>query len=313
MGGQARCGRTVNKVALVFFDNNTFRVNTLPKAADSFFDPGVVQERIANYGTTSPLGACTFSGWGGSEMVFFWDRNGPMITDGNVFDSAVENIDVATVPASSLSTVVCIDNPVRYRVEVTYLDADGDYRRLDFYYDSSKITQERGFPELIWTGPHLVPGPGTYGVLSGVGTVWTGSRAADGFVYREDSGYSDAALLVDASGKVNFRLRTPRLYAGGDINTQATVTRIYVSKSEVGTGVYSVTLNSWNEGDTNEPKGVTRQVSAALVGTSSDDFNRGGQSHDVRITRDDAVFMPPINNLTLKISDVGELAKTNRR
>src|SRR6185503_9591830 len=252
-GGQARCVRSVNKVLMVFFHHHSFRVNTLPKAADYSVDPGVVQEHIANYGTESPLGACTFSGWGGSEMVFFWDRNGPMITDGNVFDSAVENIDTSTVPASSLPTVTCKDNPVKYRVEVTYLDADGDYRALHFYYDSSKITQERGFPELIWTGPHLVPGPGSYGVLAGNGVVWTGSRAADGFCYQEDNGYSDAALLVDSSGTVNFRLRTPRIYAGGDINTQSTITRIYMSKSAVGTGTYSVTLNAWNEGEVGEP------------------------------------------------------------
>jgi hypothetical protein len=311
-GGQARCVRTVNKVALVFFDHNTFRVNTLPKAADSFFDPGIVQERISNYGTSSPLGACTFSGWGGQEIVFFWDRNGPMITDGNAFDSAVANLDTDTVPATSLSTIVCVDNPFRYRVEVTYLDAAGAYRRLDFYYDSSKISQERGFPELVWTGPHLVPGPGTYGVLSGVGTVWTGSRAADGKVYREDVGYSDAALLVDSSGTVRFRLRTPRIYSKG-VASQMEIGRIFVSKSEVGTGTYTTTLNTWSEGDTSQPHAITHQIDATTIGSTSDDYGRWGQGVDVRIVRDDAVFMPPINNITLAVTDVGEYVKTNRR
>ena len=81
-GGQARCVRTVNKVALVFFDHDCFRVNTLPKAADSFFDAGVIQEHVASFGTPSPLGACTFSGWGGVEMMFFASRSGPMLTEG---------------------------------------------------------------------------------------------------------------------------------------------------------------------------------------------------------------------------------------
>src|SRR6185295_15708764 len=98
-GGQARCVRAVNKVLMVFFDHDSFRVNTLPKAADSFFDPGVVQEHVANYGTPSPLGGCRFSGWGGVEMIFFASRGGPMLTDGNAFDQAVSNIDwAATVP-----------------------------------------------------------------------------------------------------------------------------------------------------------------------------------------------------------------------
>lgn len=311
-GGQARCVRTVDEFALVFFDHDTFRVNTLPKAADSFFDTGVVQKHIADYGTPSPLGACRFSGWGGIEMVFFWDRSGPMITDGKVFDRAVDNIDSTMVPAANLATVECHDNPYRFRVEVTYLDSASKYRRLDFYYDSMRVTQERGFPELAWTGPHLVPGPGTYGVLNGVGVVWTGSRAGDGKVYQEDSGYSDAAQLVDSAGTVNFRMRTPRLYANG-INSQATIGRIFVSKRGTSTGTYGVVLNTWNEGDVNQPVATSHPIDATVTGATSDDFTRAGQSFDMRVTRDDAVFMPPINNITLVPTSVGEYAKTNRR
>jgi len=174
------------------------------------------------------------------------------------------------------------------------------------------VTQERGFPELSWTGPHLAPGPGTFGVLSSAGKVWTGSRAADGFVYRDGEGFSDAAHLVDSSGTINFRLRTIRFYADG-INSQCRVGRVFLSKPSVGSGTYAVTLSSWNEGDTNEPHATTRQIDATVLGATSDDFNRGAQSHDVRIVRDDAVEMPPINNLTIMLKDVGEYVKTNRR
>lgn len=312
-GGQARCVRTVNKVCMVLFDHNAFRVNTLPKAADSFFDPGIVQERVANYGTHSPLGACVFSGWGGVEMLFFASSAGPMLTDGNSFDQAVLNIDwTGLVPSTSLPTCVVIDNPQQYRVEMFYEDSEGAWRALHFYYSQSEVTQERGFPELVWTGPHLVPGPGTYGILSCCGQVWTGSRAADGFVYKEDVGYSDAANLYDSSGTVPFRLRTGRFYADG-INSQCTVGRGFISKADTGGGNYSVTLSSWNEGDVGEPTPTTRSIDAAVLGATSDDFNRNAQSHDVRVVRDDASYMPPINNITLMVKDVGEFVKTNRR
>src|SRR6267142_2352221 len=311
-GGQARCIRSINPVLLCFFDHDTFRINTLPKQADSFFDAGIVQEHIANFGTPSPLGACRFSGWGGTEMVFLWDKSGPMITDGNAFDQAAGNMSATIVPASSLATIECHDNPAHFRIEATYLDANSQYRRLDFYYDSTRITQERGFPELAWTGPHLVPGPGTYGVLNGTGVVWTGSRAADGKVYQEDSGYSDAALLVDSSGTINFRLRTPRIYLDG-INSQGKVSRIFISKAGTSTGTYATTLNSWHEGAGSQPVATTQIIDATITGATSNDFNRAGQSFDVRIIRDDAVYMPPINNITLKVEDIGEYVKVNRR
>lgn len=312
-GGQARCVRAVNKVLMVFFDHDAFRINTLPKAADSFFDPGIVQEHVANFGTCSPLGACRFSGWGGVEMIFFASRGGPMITDGNSFDQAVRNMDWDDlVPPANIQTSVALDNPDRFRVEYYFEDSVGNWRRLDFYYGQSMVTQERGFPELIWTGPHLAPGPGTFGTLAEVGKVWTGSRSATGFVYREDEGFEDAADLVDASGTVRFRARTGRFYADG-INSQCTIGRVFVSKAAVSTGDYAVTLSSWNEGDVGEPKQTTRQINAAVLGATSDNFNRGAQSHDIRIVRDDALYMPPINNITLMLKDVGEYVKTNRR
>lgn len=313
-GGQARCVRTVNKVCLVFFDHDTFRVNSLPKAADSFFDTGVIQERIAHYGTPSPLGACTFSGWGGSEMVFVASRSGPMITDGNAFDYAVGNIDWEnTVPLSLLSTAVAIDNPDDYRIEFYYNDDTADatsWRRLDFYYGNVQVTQKRGFPELIWTGPHAVPGPGTFGILNGAGTVWTGDRRANGAVYQEDVGYTDVAQLVDSSGTINFNLRTGALYADG-INSQARAGRIFLSKHGTSTGNYSVTCNWHREG---AQDGTTlHNISALIGGATSNDFDRGFQSVDVSIARNDTLFMPPINNLTIAIKDVGEFVKTNRR
>jgi len=223
----------------------------------------------------------------------------------------VLNIDWdGTIPPASLSTTVCVDNPDRYRVELYFQASDTTWRRLDFYYDSSRISQERGFPELVWTGPHRSPGPGTFGVLNNVGTVWTGSRLADGKAYIEDTGYVDAANLVDSSGTVNFRIRTPRFYADG-INSQATARRIFVSTSTTGTGTFNTTLNAWYEGD--QIVNPTRPINATLQGTQSNDFDRSGQSFDVRITRDDAVAMPPINNITVVMKDVGELVKTNRR
>lgn len=313
-GGQARCVRNVNKVLVVFFDHDSFRVNTLPKAADSFFDSGVVQEHIANYGTPSPLGACTFSGWGGTELVFLASRTGPMLTDGNSFDSAVFSIDWETlIPPSLLSTCVAIDNPDKFRVELYYNNSTTDstsWRRLDFYYDGRRISQERGFPELAWTGPHIVPGPGTFGVKNGVGTVWAGSRAATGKVYEEESGTSDAALLVDGSGTVNFNLQTSQVYVGG-INSQATATRIFLSKHGTGTGTYSVGCHWHHEGD--QVATTTHPIDATYTGATSNDFNRHFQSVDVTVARNDALSMPPINNLTIVASDPGELIKANRR
>src|SRR3990170_3620679 len=181
-GGQARCVRRLGDVLIVLFDNEHYRVNYLPKAADSFFDAGVAQEWAGNFGTPSPNGAAAFSGWGGSPILFYASRNGPMLTDGNASDRAVLAIDWAnTVDLNTLDRCVALDNPDKYRIELYYSTSDTTvWRCLHFYYDTGRATLRGGFPEMAWTGPHRVPGPGTIAVVNGAHRVYTGSRTSSG-------------------------------------------------------------------------------------------------------------------------------------
>jgi hypothetical protein len=313
-GGTAQCVRTLDTSAVILFDNECFVVNYLPKGADSFFDGGVAQRRIGNFGTPSPNGAATFGGWGRAQVLFFASRAGPMVTDGQAIDRAVKGIDWAKhVTRGNLDRCVVIDNPDKWRVEMYYPTDDTTlWRCLHFYYDLERLGDvEAGFPEMVWTGPHIVPGPGVYTVVNGVSRVYTGSRKADGFVYREGVGTNDAANLVDTSGTINFRLRIGQFYPTEEgIGGEARLERVYIHKAGTGSGNYATTVTAHRE-ETGTVSTPVENIAATTTGSTSVGFNRSGKSFDVKITRDDTLAMPPINNITVDIRDSGRFEKTN--
>jgi len=179
------------------------------------------------------------------------------------------------------------------------------WRCLHFYYDDMRLRQGR-LPKLSWTGPHIVPGPGVYAVLNGAGRSYTGNKNAVSTVYFEN-GTSDAANLVDASSTVNFKMRTGKMYTAG-IGNEATLRRTYISKRTAGTGNYSVTHTAHRE-EAGE-NSVTLDVSATTAGLTSREFNASGQAHDIRVQRNDALAMPPVNNVTVEITDISAFEKT---
>ncbi|KKK77572.1 hypothetical protein LCGC14_2852230, partial [marine sediment metagenome] len=120
-GGTAHCVRSLDEDILVLFDNETFRVNYLPRGNDSIFDSDVAQKRISTYGTSSPNGAVEFSGYGGRPLLFFASNSYPMLTDGNITSRAVRSIDWAGhVSIANLGKCVAINNVDKYRVELYY-------------------------------------------------------------------------------------------------------------------------------------------------------------------------------------------------
>jgi hypothetical protein len=306
-GGVARCVRTVGDVAVVLSDHDSFRVNYLPSEADSFFDAGVAQEHLSNFGTPSPQGAASFSGWGGREMLFYASASGPMLTDGESTDRAVKHIDWPThVPISALDKCVVMDNPDAWRIEMYFQSDASDttiWSRLDFYYDPMRVDRDFGFPTLAWTGPHRVPGPGVFAVVSNAGRVYTGTKAATGIVYLEDSGTEDAADLIDSSGTVNWRLRTKRVHPAGT-GGDSRVARGYVHKHTAGSGNYAATLTAWDEDDGSTPQ--SRNISATQAGTTSEAFSHRGEGFDLRLTFDGTTAMPAVNQITIIVEDADE-------
>lgn len=308
-GGVARCVRTVGDVAVVLSDHDSFVVNYLPSEADSFFSAGEALEHLSNFGTPSPQGACTFSGWGGREMLFYASASGPMLTDGESTDRAVKHIAWSThVPQAALSGCVAIDNPEKWRIELFYQSDSADatvWSVLHFYYDPARVDRDFGFPTLAWTGPHRSPGPGAFAVVSGAGRVYTGSKAATGIVYLENSGVEDAADLIDASGTIYFRARTRRVHPAGT-GGDSRIGRAYIHKKSAGSGTYACALTAWDEADGETAQ--NRTISATQAGTTSEGFSHRGEGFDLRIVRDDALAMPAINQVTLIVEDADEEA-----
>lgn len=327
-GGTVNCVRTLGPRLFAFFTHETFQINYLPKASDAVFDGGIAQEKVGNYGTPSPNGACMFSGFGNQAAMFFASLNGPMVMVNSdphaILDRAVANIDWPnTVKTKWLGMCKAIDNPLKQRVELFFVDSDTDttsYSALHFYYDSERLTHKAGsLPELAWTGPHKVPGKGCFGVQrvsngNGRGAIYTGDARANGTVYQEDVAFSDEALLVDSSGTINFRLRTSKVYPVG-LDGEARADRLHIHKSSDNTDAanpdYTVTFTAHREEDgafTTPIQGIKAQT----AGLSSMGLNTGFRGFDVRITYDGTTAMPPINNITLRYKDTEEFSKTTR-
>lgn len=316
---KARCVRVLENTAYVNFDYETFRVNYLPKASDPVFDAGICQEFFCHYGTPSARGAAVFSGWGGRAVLFVAGYDNPMLMNSDGVDKAVSHIDwQALVPTSSLSTCTVFDNPGSKRVEMHYQSDASDstkWSALHFYYDPSRIGRQEGpFPEMVWTGPHRVPGPGVLALNSLLTTgnryqVYSGSKNADGFIYLENQGVSDAAHLIDGSGTIRFRLRTHRAYVGGPA-IKSIARRVHVHKVSGGTGVYAATITAHKEEDGTIPH--SRDINATVAGYSSAPLNESCRAIDVRVVRDDALAMPGINDIAVEIDDVTAFGKTTR-
>jgi len=309
-GGTGHCVRSLDEDILVLFDNETFRVNYLPRGNDSIFDGDVAQKRISTFGTPSPNGAVEFSGYGGRPLLFFASTSYPMLTDGNITSRAVGSIDwPGHVSIANLNKCVAINNNDKYRIELYYPTSTTTiWKCLHFYYDEMRLGQGP-LPKMTWTGPHMVPGPGTYATLNRVGRVYTGNKNAESTIYLE-TGTVDNANLVDATGTVNFRLKTAKLYSAG-IGNETTVDRIYIHKASAGTGDYTVTVTPYRDEEQAGVQSQTQPISATVTGISSLSYNVAGAAHEVRVVRDDILAMPAINNVTVEVKNIGESEKTS--
>jgi hypothetical protein len=311
-GGTSKCVRKCGDGLYVAFTHETFRVNYLPDESDSVFSTAIAIEHVANYGTSSPAGMCAFTGWGGMPVLFIASLQGPILIGGNAVDRAVRNIDWPThVDRTLLSSCKAIDNPEKWRVEFYYRDDAADstsWACLHFYYDQARSGREVGsLPEMMWTGPHPVPGPGCYAVANGVPVSFTAGAAVTGTVYTEDSGTVDAANLTDADGTIPFRLRTPKVYPGG-IDYEARGDRLFIHKNGDGAQDYEVDFNAHRENGHTTAYPMT--ISGEYSGVSSNGLNASLVSFDVRIVADGITAMSPINNITVRLEDRRASLKT---
>lgn len=313
--GSARCVRKCGEVLYVAFPSEMFLVNYLPDERDSIFDTNICIEHVANYGTPSSLGMCAFTAWGGQPTLFVASIQGPMLVSGKFVDRAVKAIDWSGT-LSRPTKWTARDNPNLQRVEFYYQTTTGDsapWECLHFYYDSERLTGEsRPFPEMAWTGPHPVPGPGCSGYGSNRPFSWTaGSNASDGIVWLEESGTSDGALLTDSDGTIPFTLRTQRIYPAGTTG-EAKCDRVFISKFGDGAQDYTLTLTRWREkhGEVQHRETPNIVISGTHDGINSHTLNDSVQGFDIEVNADGNTAMAPINNISVVLKDVHEGIKT---
>lgn len=315
LGGHETCVRKCGESVYCATKHELFRINYLPDESDNVFSPDIAIEHVANYGTPSNRGMCRFTAWGGSPVLFVGSLQGPMLCTGRFVDRAVRNIDWSgTVDLSLLSFCKAVDNPDEFCVDFFFRDDPDDatsWKLLKFYYDSDRTEVSRSgpLPDMAWTGPHEVPGPGCYAVgASGPKKFTAGHAGAVGKVYLEGQGTSDAALLVDASGTINFRLRTQRPYPAG-IGGEARADRLFVHSKEASDQDYDCTFTAYRENGDSTAYG-NLVIDPQGSGLQSVGLNASHVSFDVRITADGVDGMAPINNISVNVEETKKGMKT---
>lgn len=313
-GGRSTCVRRCGDAVYGATAHELFRVNYLPDETDNVFDTDIAVEHVANYGTPSPLGMCSFTAWGGAPVLFVASLQGPILCAGKVVDRAVRNIDWEnTVDLSRLLFCKAIDNPDAYRVELYFRDSadSSSWKALHFYYDGERTERREGpLPEMAWTGPHEVPGPGCYAVASAGPKKFTAGRAGiAGTVYEENIGTVDAALLVDSDGTIPFSLKTRRPYPAG-IDGEVRADRLFIHCKEQSDQEYNATFTAYRENGQSKPY-PNLTIQAAGPGAQSHGLNASCVSFEVTITADGVDGMAPINFIAVRIEDAqGRSIKT---
>lgn len=201
---------------LAFFNGYTMIVNYLPQSTDGIFD-NRVKEYVSNTrGCAGVHACCEFSLPSGQTLVAAVDALGLWVTNGvSEMTEWSRDLDWDTLfDGVDLSTVQLVDNTEKRRVELLFIDTAGDRQEMHLFYGRMK-QGEAGLLPLV-TGPHPM------GVrckhYCQLDTAWegfSGSAAADGKVYLEESGFADEAQGYDATGIVPFTFTLGDVYVAG--------------------------------------------------------------------------------------------------
>lgn len=230
--------RVMGKFIMVLMRDTVWRVQTLPRPQDASFQIERVKVKVHGaHGCVGPKALAEFS-FGQGPRLAYVSRYGVLVTDGYSWDDLADDMDWEnTVEVNKLSSSVLINNPRRYRLEFYFTPKGGSIntRCMLLHYHPShakQATAGSGFRSKL-SGPNRVHALDSF--VANIGSlhhVFTCN--ADGFVYLEGQGYTDAS----SAGGPKFKIRT------GDLafDDESRARRWYVHHQDAGDQTATATI-----------------------------------------------------------------------
>jgi len=203
---------------LIFFENYTMLVNSLPQGSDPGGFNNTIKEYVTNTrGCSGKFGCTEFTLAAGQTFVAAVDSQGLWITNGvNILDEWSTDLDWNTIFSSvDLSKVILVCKPHKRRLELLYTDSNGINKEYHFYYGRMKQGIEGKTLPLI-TGPHTTKTRCRLYTIIGTNLAgFSGDSTSTGNVYTEDVQAADDSHGYDVTGIVPWSWTLGDVYVGG--------------------------------------------------------------------------------------------------
>lgn len=202
----------------VFCNDSVHVIYRLPRDSDSIFAAGEAQDQLTDArGCVSRRGATTFTPPGSAALAAWVARDG--IWASNLTSAGVPLTDGVNwqgrVNIAGLSTCRLVDDPVNRRMAFIHRKATDTTHNTGLWYLDYQQFQERGIRITFADHGPLADAVTVAHTDGNRRLVSVDSRSGNGQIYVEATQDVDDSQLVDASGSVNFLMRTKEFLPGG--------------------------------------------------------------------------------------------------
>ena len=209
--------RSLDTSCVILGRDGVYKIATLPRPGDSTFSPERVKSRI-HYaqGCVSPNAAEVFSFGQGLRLAYV-SRYGILVTDGSEWDAITDDVDwESEVDISQASKFVLANNFRQYRLELFYIDLNGNRRCMFLHYHPSHAKPtESGSVRAKMTWP--IRRDANAACTANIGNIdYIISANDDGKLYVHDNGNSEPVI----QGGIQFIVETGEFYpeeAGNEV------------------------------------------------------------------------------------------------
>lgn len=202
----------------VFCNDSVHVVYRLPRDSDSIFAAGEMQEPLTiARGCMSRRGATVFTPPGTGALAIWTSRDGIWVTDlASAPVPVTDRIDwEGRVSIANLSSCRLVDDPVNRRVVFIHRKASDTTHSTGLWYLDYQQFQARGI-RITFADHGPLADATTIAYTDGLRRLASiDSRASNGQVYIEANQDVDDSQIINADGRVRFRMRTKEYLPGG--------------------------------------------------------------------------------------------------
>lgn len=242
--------RSMGQHIVVCLRDSAWRVDFLPRPADSEFDIGRVKTQIEDaLGCVGPQAGALFNAGNGIQLAYI-SRYGLVFTDGYTWDIVTDDLDWnETVNITKLPQAILINNPKMYRLEMYYASHGSNVndKALYFHYHPFHNKSDNSFRAKV-SGPIDIPSECAF--VANIGDQHRVLVGQSGTLYLQGGGVE----WRDGQSPA-FSIRTGDLYLAGQ-GQEYKLNRLWIHHPQsLPEGRQAIgTHTSFNEGEDPEEK-----------------------------------------------------------